>query len=92
MGLYNSPDIVKEKMNELFNGLDYVKTYIDDLLITTNNFVEDHIAKLDEGQNKVIIPGFKMNAEKFFFARNYNQETIAKFHRINLLLQRYFET
>ena len=26
-------DIMQEKMNELFNGLDYVRTCIDDLLI-----------------------------------------------------------
>ena len=25
MGLYNSPDIFQEKMNELFNGLEYVR-------------------------------------------------------------------
>ena len=33
MGLCNSPDIFQEKMNELFNGLEYVRIYIDDLLI-----------------------------------------------------------
>ena len=35
MGLCNSPDIFQEKMKELFNGLynEYVRTYIDDLMI-----------------------------------------------------------
>ena len=28
LGLCNSPDIFQKKMNELFNGLEYVKTYI----------------------------------------------------------------
>ena len=32
IGLCYSPDIFQEKMNELFNELDYVRTYIDDLL------------------------------------------------------------
>ena len=36
MGLYNSPDIFQEKMNELFNGLEYNRAYIDDLLIISN--------------------------------------------------------
>ena len=33
MGLFNSPDIFQEKMNELFNGLEYDKIYSNDLLI-----------------------------------------------------------
>ena len=33
IGLCNSLDIFQEKMNELFNGLDYVRPYIDDLLL-----------------------------------------------------------
>ena len=43
MGLCNSPDIFQEKMNELFNGLDYVRMYIDDILIIRNKSLEDHI-------------------------------------------------
>ena len=35
MGLCNSPDIFQEKMSELFNGLEFVRTYIDDLLCLT---------------------------------------------------------
>ena len=36
MGLCNSPDIFQEKMNEIFAGFEYVRTYIDDLLIISN--------------------------------------------------------
>ena len=43
MRLCNSPDIFQEKMNELFNGLEYVGTYIDDLLIISNKSFENHI-------------------------------------------------
>ena len=46
MGLCNSPDIFQEKMNELFNGLEYVRTYIDDLLILSNSNFEDHLNKV----------------------------------------------
>ena len=35
MGLQNSPDIFQEKMSELMVGLDFVRTYIDDLLVIT---------------------------------------------------------
>jgi len=33
MGLCNSPDIFQEKMSELMQGLEYIRVYIDDLLI-----------------------------------------------------------
>ena len=35
MGLCNSPDIFQEKMANLMDGLDFVRTYIDDLLVLT---------------------------------------------------------
>ena len=66
MGLYNSPDIFQEKMNELFNGLDYVRTYIDDLLIISNKSLEDHIKILHKVLSKLKSAGFKVNAEKSF--------------------------
>ena len=36
VGLCNSPDMFQEKMNELFNCLEYIKTYIDDLFIISD--------------------------------------------------------
>ena len=44
--LCNSADTFQEKMNELFNGLEYVRAYIDDLLIISNGIFEDHLNKL----------------------------------------------
>ena len=32
--------------NELFNGLEYVRAYIDDLLIISNGNFEDHLNKV----------------------------------------------
>ena len=46
MGLCDSPDIFQEKMNELFNGLEYVRTYIGDHLIISNGNFEDHLNKV----------------------------------------------
>ena len=46
MRLYNSTDIYQEKVNELLNGLQYVRAYIDDLLIISNGTFEDHLNKV----------------------------------------------
>ena len=70
MGLCNSPDIFEEKMNKLSNGQDYVRTYNDDLLITSNKSLQDHIKKRDKALNKLKSAGFKLNVEKSFFTRN----------------------
>ena len=64
MGLCNSPDMFQKKMNELFNCLEYVRVYIDDLLIISNwNLNKKVLSKLKAA-------GFKINAEKSFFARD----------------------
>ena len=65
-----SSDIYQQKMNKLFNTLEYVRTYIDNLLIISNNSFKDHIDKLDKALSKLNQKGFKVNAEKSFFARN----------------------
>ena len=65
MGLCNSPDIFQEKMNELFNGLGYVRGYIDDLLIINNCPKKVKIVL------KILkAAGFKIIEEKSFFARD----------------------
>ena len=69
MGLCNSPDIFQEKMSELFYGLDYVRAYIDDLLIISNGTYEDHLNKLDKVLQKLQKAGLKVNANKSFFAK-----------------------
>ena len=70
MGLCNCPDIFQEETNELFNDLDYVRTYIDDLLINSNKSSEDHTKNIYKVLNKQKTTDFKANAEKSFFARN----------------------
>ena len=53
-------------MNELFDGVQYVGTHIDGLLIISNGSFEDYINKLDNLLNKIKQKGFEVNAEKFF--------------------------
>ena len=47
----------------MFNGLEYVWTLIDALLINLINTLDKVLSKLNQH-------GFKVNAEKSFFARN----------------------
>ena len=49
MGLCKSSDIFQDKMNESFDGLEYVRANIDDLLIISNVNAEDHINKVITG-------------------------------------------
>ena len=69
MGLCNSPDIFQEKMSELFDGLDFVRTHIDDLLTLTKGTFEDHLEKLERVLFRLKESGLKVNAKKSFFAK-----------------------
>ena len=57
-------------MNKLLNGLDYLRTYIDDLLIIIYKYFEHHIYKLDKVLNNLKQKFLKLNTKKFFFAKN----------------------
>ena len=48
MRLCNSPNIFQEKMNDLLNGLDTVRVYIDDILHVTKGTWEDHLTGLEK--------------------------------------------
>jgi hypothetical protein len=48
MGIACSPDIFQAKMLELMAHLEYVRTYIDDLLVISNGNFDDHLHKLEE--------------------------------------------
>ena len=67
MGLCNSPDIFQEKMNELFAGFEYVRAYIDYLLIITKGSFEDHLKHLDTVLERLETAGLKINATKSCF-------------------------
>ena len=69
MGLCNSPDIFQEKMNELFEGLNFVRAYIDDLLVISKGTFESHLEELEEVFKRLREAGLKVNAKKSFFAR-----------------------
>ena len=69
MGLCNSPDIFQEKMSTLMSDLEFVRTYIDDLLVTTMSTWEDHLECLELVFQCLTNAGLKVNAKKSFFGR-----------------------
>ena len=48
MGYAGSADIFQAEMMNLMEGLEYVRAYIDDLLVITRGSLEDHLEKLRE--------------------------------------------
>ncbi|WP_250537472.1 reverse transcriptase domain-containing protein, partial [Caballeronia sp. AZ10_KS36] len=57
------------KMSNLMMDLEYVRAYIDDLLVTTKGSFEDHLQKLERVLNRLEDAGLKVNASKSFFAK-----------------------
>ena len=69
MGLCNSADIFQEKIKKLFAGLEYIRAYINDLLIIRKGSFKDHLEKLEQVLNKLKGAGLKINASKSFFTQ-----------------------
>jgi Reverse transcriptase (RNA-dependent DNA polymerase) len=56
-------------MSKLTQDLEYVKTYLDDLLILTNSSFADHLTKLEMVLARLSTAGMRVNASKSkFFA------------------------
>jgi hypothetical protein len=68
-GICNGPDIFQEKIYELFDGMEYIRAHIDDLLVLTKGDYDDHLEKLDKTLQKLTEAGLRVNAKKSFFAR-----------------------
>jgi dihydroorotate dehydrogenase len=47
MGIKIAPDDFENVMSKLVQDMEYVKTYLDDLLILTNSRFKDHLLKLE---------------------------------------------
>ena len=54
----NSPDILQQKMNDLFHVLEFICACIDDLLILTKGDLTYHIQKLELTIKKLNGKGF----------------------------------
>ena len=69
MGLCNSPDIFQEKMSDLMAGLEFVRAYIDDLLIITKGDFQEHLDQLERVFTRLAEAGLKVNATKSSFCQ-----------------------
>ena len=67
MGVNVSPDVFQEKMSSLMQDLEYVRTYLDDLLIISNGSFEEHLQQLGRVLQRLRRAGLKINAEKSSF-------------------------
>ena len=64
MGIANSPDIFQSKIIQLIEGLDYIQSYLDDILIITKNTYDNHLSKLDKVLQRLHAANLKINIEK----------------------------
>ena len=70
MGVKNSPDIFQSIMSELLGDIEFARTYLDDVLITSSGSFEDHLRKLDTVLQRLTKAGFRANVRKCFFAQD----------------------
>ena len=70
MGINCAPDIFQAKMNNLMSGLEYVKTYLDDLLILSNGTFEDHLSKVGTVLQRLSSAGLKVHRKKSIFGNS----------------------
>ena len=68
MGINCAPDIFQAKMNNLMSGLEYVKTYFDDLLILSNGNFEDHLSKVGTVLQRLSSAGLKVHRKNQYLA------------------------
>ena len=67
MGIAGSPDIFQEKMSVLMADLEFVRTYLDDVLCISKSTFDDHLEKLRQVLIKLRDAGLKCNAPKSKF-------------------------
>ena len=61
MGINCAPDIFQKKMNDLMSGIEYVRTYLDDLLVLSNGDFADHLKKIATVLNCLNGAGLKVH-------------------------------
>ena len=68
MGIKVAVNIFPEVMTELFSNLNYVRVYLDNILIVDNGSLEDHMHKVSISLERLEKAGFKANVRKSLFA------------------------
>ena len=72
MGIASAPDIFQSIMMDLFQDLDYVLVYIDDILILQRQgeTEDDHLKKIETVLSRLENKGFSANLRKSFLLQN----------------------
>jgi hypothetical protein len=61
------PDVFQNVMSMLVQDMEYVKTYLDDLLILTNSSFKGHLLKLEMVLARLSTAGIRVNISKSKF-------------------------
>jgi hypothetical protein len=64
MGFGDSADIFQAQIMDLMASLQFVRAYIDDLLIITRGILDDHLQKMETVQTRLCDAGLKVHAAK----------------------------
>ena len=71
MGVAGSTDIFQERMSTLMDGLEYVRAYLDDLLVITKGSYEDHLRKVKTVLQRLQDAGLRINLPKSSFCNQH---------------------
>jgi dihydroorotate dehydrogenase len=89
MGIKIAPDVFQNVMSKLVQDMEYVKTYLDDLLILTNSSFKDHLLKLEMVLARLSTTGMRVNISKSkFFAEQIEYDTGSPDKVFNLYVTR----
>ena len=71
MGVFISPIIYQNKISALMEYLEYIRVYLDDLLLITLGSFEEHIANVEEVMKRLQFaePKYKIDKRKFSVPR-----------------------
>ena len=69
MGLLNSADVFQREMKKLFQGLEYVMVYIDNVLVVTKGDYNDHLNKIRTMLERMKSKWIQLEPKKSFSAR-----------------------
>ena len=67
MGISCAPDIFQQEMSSLMQGLEFVRTYLDDLLVLGTGTYEEHLDNLAEVLEKLSNSGLRVGIDKCCF-------------------------
>ena len=68
MGVCIAPDVFQDRMSSLFDDLEAVRVYIDDLLIVTSGTFEEHLLEVEKVMQRLEKVGLKCKIDKCKFA------------------------